>query len=167
MKIKLDIQNIQILTTDILRNKTTKKLDNMIYKNFIDLVEDPKLLHTYDEINKLLHRDKVQFYVYMYQNKIIGYLIGDILPLQNGYNKRNVFFINYIFVAKQFRSSGLGNFLLNFAINNATKYNLDGIMLICDTLNKKVYNWYIKRGFMLDIELRRYSRHDVFFKHID
>ena len=135
----------------------------MIYNNFHDLSKYPKLLHTTDEISKLLNSNDTLFYVYMYNNKIAGYVLGKAMVLNDG---RQVFFISYIFVAKQFRSKGLGQFLLLYIQQLAITLNLVGIMLVCDTEDQLVYEWYLKNGFMPDLYLRRYEKHDVLYKQI-
>ncbi len=39
-----------------------------------------------------------------------------------------------------------------------------GCMLIFDTQQDNLVRFYEDRGYMLDINLRRYERHDVFYK---
>ena len=155
--------NITFITPKMLQKRKTPKLDYMIYNNFHDLSKYPKLLHTTDEISKLLNSNDTLFYVYMYNNKIAGYVLGKAMVLNDG---RQVFFISYIFVAKQFRSKGLGQFLLLYIQQLAITLNLVGIMLVCDTEDQLVYEWYLKNGFMPDLYLRRYEKHDVLYKQI-
>lgn len=161
--LKQDIQKsgiIYVLSPQVLNKRKTKKLDQMIYKNFIHIADNPILMHNYKEIKNILSSNDVQFYLYFYKNKILGYLVGTIMKLSDG---RRVFYITYIYVAKDARQFGIGNKLLNFAKRCAANMYLDGIMLTCDTENKKVYSWYTRHGFMLDMQLRKYERYDVLY----
>jgi len=156
--------SIYVFTPTDLAKRKTKKLEYMIYTNFKHLSQYPNLLHTNNEIIKLLTSKNIQFYLYIKKAKIAAYLVGDIIDLGSG--SRKVLFINYIFVAKAFRSAGIGNILLNYAQKVARDKNIDGIMLVCDTENTPVHDWYLRHGFMLDLELRRYEKYDVLYKNI-
>ena len=50
--------------------------------------------------------------------------------------------------------------LLDLVSSDEVKKYIDGIMLICNTENN-VYNWYQKKGFMLDLTLRNNKKYDV------
>lgn len=142
-------------------NRKTHKLDYVVYTNFENLVQYPKLKHTYDEINNMFNSPNTYMYVCMEDKNMVGYVICSIMILDDG---RKVLFVNYIFVAKSHRSSGIGNMLLTHINKIGNISHLDGIMLICDTEDKKVCDWYARHGFMLDVHLRRYEKYDVFYK---
>ena len=50
--------------------------------------------------------------------------------------------------------------------DEAQKNKCNGIMLIFDTHKNNLLHFYEGRGFMQDINLRRYEQHDVFYKII-
>lgn len=147
-----------------LRNRNTNKLEKMIYLNFIELTNEPELLHTSQNINKMLTNDKTQFYVFVLNRRIISYMLGEITHLNDG---RNVFYVGYIYTAEKYRNIGLSSKLLKQVEFYCKNHNLDGIMLTCDTNNSQVYEFYKKRGFMLDIILRRHTQHDVVYKQLN
>lgn len=158
------MNNIINLTYNNISNRKTKKFDFMIYNNFIDIINYPDLLHNYDEINKLLNSPDVQVLLYIVDKKLVGYLVGNIIILND---MRKVFFIQYIYISQKNRSKGIGNLLLNYVFEKSKQVDLNGIMLVCDTHNKQVFDWYSRHGFMLDMYLRNYKKHDVMYKPLN
>lgn len=149
------------LSPNTLQSRKTNKLDNMIYSSFKKLEEHPKLKHTKQEIYKLLNSRNVKLYLYILNNKISGYLLGEIMKLSDG---RNVFFITYLYTAVRHRNKGIASLLLDIVDKFVDDNELSGIMLITDTEDIKVFDWYLKKGFMQDNYLRNYERYDVMFK---
>lgn len=131
---------------------------DIVYQNFIDLSKYDKLKHTYDDIFELIKSSRFKGFFIKDKKKIIGYLLGEVTMLSGS---RNVFFISYVYISKHYRKHGLASKLLDLVISTAKKLKLDTVMLICDTEDDEVYNFYLKRGFMLDLIMRRYDRHDV------
>ena len=65
---------------------------------------------------------------------------------------------------KKERNNKIGSRLLLEAENYGKNLNLIGSMLIFDTNKLELVHFYEKHGYMLDINLRRYERHDVYYK---
>lgn len=139
------------------KNNTNLFIDT-VYKNFYYLSSDEKLKHSMQEIQRLLYSSNFKGFFIKKNGNIIGYLLGEILYLNDG---RKVFFISYLYVSKMFRKHGLASKLLTLVTNLTKNLGLQAIMLICDTQDNQVHDFYLKRGFMLDMILRRYERHDV------
>ncbi len=146
-----------------LKKQRKEILVDIIYNNFSDLNDEPKLNHTHEAIMKTLNSKEVVLLLFIEKGKIGGYLLGEIMILEDG---RKVMFISYIFVAKDLRASGVGTQLLQIITKIASDKYCDGIMLIYDTTQKKLIRFYDKHGFMLDFQLRRFEKHDVFYKII-
>lgn len=136
---------------------------NIVYNNFKNLAKYPELKHTKPDIRELLKSPNMKGYIVREDKKILGYLLGDVNLLADG---RKVFYISYIYIAQTFRNKKLGSKLLELVINNSRTLNFDGVMLICDTEDQPVFEFYQKRGFMPDLILRRYDRYDVLFLQI-
>ena len=133
---------------------------DIVYNHFIDLSNDEKLKHTKDDIKKLIESENFRGYIVRYNGKyIIGYILGEITHLNDG---RDVYFISYLYTVKNFRNHGIASKLIDWAKNNMKKEFVYTMMLICDTGNKKLVDFYMKKGYMLDMILRRYEKHDVF-----
>ena len=146
-KHKLNKNNVNILT-------------EIIYKNFIELSQYKHLKHTRKDIHDLLLSDNSVIMLYMIDKSIGGYLVGEIMTIDS----RRVFYITYIFTSVKFRNKGIASQLINNVENIVDKKDLSGILLTCDTENKNIYDFYLKKGFMPDLVLRNYSRFDVLYK---
>lgn len=141
----------------------SKKFSNIIFRNFFYLSDFPILKHSINDINILLSNKNMHGFFALINNKIIGYIISEFISLDD---KRKVLFINYIYVSPKFRNQNIGTLLINKIYDIGKKFNLNALMLICDTENFKIFDMYQKRGFMLDLILRRYDRFDVLTKNI-
>ena len=135
-----------------------KAFINIVYNNFFDISGKPELLHTPKEIYRLLNSVRFRGLLAKIGKKIIGYLLGEVHLLADG---RKVFFINYLYVGRAFRKQGVASRMMDIITMIGKRMDVDVLMLNCDTENKKVFDFYSKRGFMLDLVLRRYSRYDV------
>lgn len=155
---------LNIINKDQLASSNLNYLIESVFLNFNDIVTD-ELNHNIPEITRILRTQNVQVYLYtMNENntqKIVAYLIGEIMNLNDG---RKVFYITYIFTVDSFRKMGLASKLIDESEKYVKQNNLTGILLTCDTHNKSVYNFYLKKGFMPDLILRNYKRHDVLFR---
>lgn len=141
--------------------KTSKNLPNLtntIYKNFLGLSSYPVLKHTKQEITRLLTSPNMIMYMAINNKQVIGYLTSEIIRLDDG---RMSQFISYLYVQSAYRSKSLGSALLNCLLSESNKLNLNTIMLVTDTADKPVLNFYMAKGFMYDLHLRRYDRYDV------
>lgn len=152
------------MSLHIIRNvtlKNSKKIVDMVYNNFLELCEYPELKHTKNEITRLVTSKNSKIIFIIVKNKIVAYLIGEIMDLVDG---RNVFYINYIYTAKNFRKQGFASRLMDYIDELVKKFNYDGVLLTCDTENDTVYNFYLTRRFFPDLVLRQYKKHDVLYK---
>lgn len=149
-----------LLHDDIIKQDLTLFVD-IIYNNFIDLVDEPKLMHNKEKILELLQSSNSVLIISMNKNTMNGFILSEIMELDD---RRQVLYISYIYIAKTLRTNGLGGKLMNIAESYASKNNCLGVMLIFDTHNTSLVRFYEKRGYMLDINLRRYEQHDVFYK---
>jgi ribosomal protein S18 acetylase RimI-like enzyme len=155
--------SVIVIKPNDLKTRTSGKLSKTIYDNFIELSKFPNLKHTQEEIERILHEDKLIFCVIMHNNKIVAYLLGEVMSIND---RRVVAYITYLYTASKFRKNGLASKLIDYVEHFCTKNRLNGIMLICDTEDKKVNDFYQKKGFMLDPNLRRYERYDVLYKSL-
>jgi len=147
---------------DIYVQKDISLFVDIIYNNFSYLKDDDKLLHNKNEIEKNLRSENsVIIIITNDSDEIIGFLTSNVMVLDD---RRKVIYISYIYVAKSERNKKLGSNLLKEAENFGRKTNCIGSMLIFDTYQPKLVNFYEVRGYMLDINLRRYERHDVYYK---
>lgn len=154
--------SFSILNKNKLSSSKLELFTNVIYTNFIDLAPIQQLDHNKKSIYEILKCDTAQIYLIMINNKIASYLVGKIMILNDG---RNVLYISYLYTAKQFRGHGHASKLLEIADKISTKNMLDGIMLTCNSEDDKLYDFYLKKGFMPDVFLRTYGKYEVMFKN--
>lgn len=130
-----------------------RKLDNInrlakiIFLNFIKLMDQPNIKFSMDAIERLLvSNNLVGWFLLDNNDKIIGYLIGEIQRLQDG---RLVYFISYFYISKIYRGKGLGKIMLLRCLKFIKDNNIPFTMLITerDTVG---YNLYKKIGFQND-----------------
>ncbi len=150
--------------TDIAKQKDLSIFIDVIYNNFIELRNENRLMHTKQKIEENLKNDNSIVIIMLNDDKkIIAFLTANIMMLDD---RRKVFFITYIYVAESERNKKLGSEILTKAEQIAKQNNCLGCMLIYDTHQINLVRFYEDRGYMLDINLRRYERHDVFYKII-
>jgi ribosomal protein S18 acetylase RimI-like enzyme len=156
------------METIILYSKDIKNQDltlfvKLIYNNFIELSNEDKLMHTPEKIEENLRSDNSIIIVMKDKknNKISAFSTANIMELDD---RRLVFYISYVYTAESYRNNGLGTELMDLSEKLARKHKCNGIMLIFDTHKSNLVRFYENRGFMQDINLRRYERHDVFYK---
>lgn len=89
---------------------------------------------------------------------MVAYVVGEVMGLNDG---RSVLYISYLYVASRYRGQGLGTVLLRRMIERGELLGLNAVALICDTEDQRVLTFYMTKGFMYDVSLRRYDRYDV------
>ena len=148
--------------TDIAKQKDLSIFIDVIYNNFIELRNENRLMHTKQKIEENLKNDNSIVIIMLNDDKkIISFLTANIMMLDD---RRKVLFVTYIYVAESERNKKLGSEILTKAEHIAKQNNCLGCMLIYDTHQINLVRFYEDRGYMLDINLRRYERHDVFYK---
>jgi ribosomal protein S18 acetylase RimI-like enzyme len=129
-----------------------------VYYNFFDLSEYPILKHTPKEIFRILTSNNLVMFAIFKGKLMVSYLVGEIMRLNDG---RMVLYICYLYVGSKYRGNKFGTTLLEMAINRAKLLQLNAVVLICDTEDVRVLDFYMMKGFMYDSYLRRYDRYDV------
>jgi ribosomal protein S18 acetylase RimI-like enzyme len=156
---------IQTLYSDDIKKQDLTLFINLIYNNFIELSEEQKLMHTKEDIEKNLRADNSVIILVLDKkiNKMLVFLTANIIELDD---RRLVFYISYVYTAEKYRNNGIASRIFDVAEQIAHNKKCNGIMLIFDTENKQLYHFYEGKGYMQDINLRRYEQHDVFYKII-
>jgi len=136
---------------------------NTILKNFSEVVPSEfaeKIGHTPKDILKILKSDNFYglFIIEVNTRKIIGYMIGEKQTIQDG---RYIYFINYLHVSKEYRSKGLGSYLLKLIYKKCNEWGVNFILLRYDYTNKKTHNFYYKNGFIADPILGKNERFKI------
>jgi ribosomal protein S18 acetylase RimI-like enzyme len=125
---------------------------NIIYYNFIELANRTDVVHTKEDIHKLLLSCDMHGYVVRFTTKIVGYLFGEFITLSDG---RNVYYLSYIYIAPKYRQYKIGSVLLQKIIDKCNNRGVMFIVLTCDTHDARVMHFYKKFGFIPDPVLKR------------
>lgn len=151
----------KIIKISNLSKSQISSLSDKIYHHFIHLSKFPKLNHTINNIKQLLSNPKFFGLFILLNNEIIGYIVGSDIVLND---KRTVYYVDYIYISENNRYKKLGSKLMDIVEFRVKKLGYNGVLLICDTEDFLVYNFYLKRGYFHDTILRRYEKHDVLYK---
>lgn len=151
-----ELMFVEVKYNDILYHKNI--FINIIFHNFIDLINYPYVKHTQQDIHNLLSSEQMIGYIVKYDKKIIAYMFGEVSHIQDG---RNAYYLSYIYVAPKYQHLKIGTLLLNKIINHCHYYGIPFIILTCDTKDIKVMNFYKKFGFIVDPILKNGKRHNI------
>ena len=158
----------KLIIEETTRLKNPKSLVPVLYNNFLYLTKFPELMHTQDEIYKLLTSDKLLGYLVYHQTekskKLIGYMFGEFKNLNDG---RYVFYISYIYVMDNYRNKKIGTQLMIKLVNYCKQNSVKFIVLTCDTYDTQIMNFYKKKfGCVEDNILATGGRHEVFCMYL-
>jgi ribosomal protein S18 acetylase RimI-like enzyme len=133
----------------------------IVYNNF-NYLDDPNLNHNIGEIKRIILSDTflgLLLYDKMSKPaKIIGYLVGEFKQLDDG---RYIYYITYMFVAKQYRMKNLGSMMMYKIINVCKEHKIKYILLTYDTTDYKLCKFYKKFNFINDPIFITNSKHCV------
>ena len=124
-----------------------ERLSKIIYFNFIYLEDEPDINFSIDNIRETLSApDILGWFLLNDNNKIVGYLLGNLKELPDG---RYVYYISYFYIIKTLRNQGIGTKMLLSSINYVKNINVPFVMLI-SKINSSSYTLYNKIGFIRD-----------------
>ena len=155
--------NILIYNGSHLINKNMTKFIEIIYKNFNHIADVTKLNHTREEINRLLKSDTSIIVLSVIDNKIIGYLIADIISLEN---LKQMLHISYLFTSPTYRNIGIATTMINSIEKYALDRNINTLSLTLNTYNKYLERFYFDNNFTYDSNLRTHKKYDIMVKYI-
>ena len=139
--------------------ESIKVFSYTIYKNFDSYKQYQSLHHTLDDITALLKSKEMYcLLVYNFDHKLIAYLIGEIIKIDNG---NMVFFINYLYVSEKYRNMGIGSKLLDIIIKKVKHWKIDDIMLLCDSMNDSLNGFFGNRHFYVNTTYAQNERFEI------
>ena len=155
----LNNETMQIRKAEITDLKEIQNLNKMLFelefKNF-DLTLD---------VTWCTSKEGTEYYedaiknsitlVAIYENKIVGYLIGS-LKTQNTYNKYSQAELDNMCILEQYRKLGIGSKLFNKFKEICIENNIKELKVVASYKNKNAINFYKKNGFEeADITLKQ------------
>ncbi len=156
------MQQSKITIKEIRKVKNIKLLVRTLERDFIYLKADKfsQLGHNEQELTRLVTgEDFLSLFAFNDQNKMVGYLVGEIKKLQDS---RMVYYISYLHVSPEYRGYRIGSKLIEMIINKCNDFGYKFVMLTCDSQKSKIVNLYKKYGFTKDPLLGSNDRHCVY-----
>ena len=160
--------NLFVCEGNYLKSQNTEKFQKKIFVDFIKYKDFETLNHNENEIKRLFNNKNTILISILKENFVIGYLIGEFVNLGeiSLLDDRNVFYITYIFVEKNYRDKKYGQKLINklYSFIKTKNFIINGYMLRFNYDNEKLKYFYEKNNFFKDLILTTNSEFDVFFK---
>lgn len=129
------------------RISNISRLAKIIFFNFIELQNENDIVFNINNITSTLTSNNLLgWFLLDNDNKIIGYIVGELKELKDG---RFVYYLSYFYLINQYRSKGLGYKLLLICIEYIKSINVNYIMLISN-INSKAFKLYQNLGFSFD-----------------
>jgi RimJ/RimL family protein N-acetyltransferase len=160
-KINSTVYFLKYTGNDLMR-KDTRKLMQVIYRNFEELSQMRELNHTKEEINRLLSSSDSIVIIGMLNDHIISYLIAEITL----FNNRQYMHIYYLYTVPIHRGNGIATYMLNLIHRYAKDEMVDALSLTYDTYDKALTKFYLSNYFNYDQQMRSFQRHDMLVKEI-
>ena len=131
--------------------KSIQKLNNSLfdleYNNFDDTL---KVGWTFEEEGKKYFEDMIIneiVFVALYEEKIIGYLVGSICN-QISYITETFAELDNMYIDENYRRHGIGTLLINKFKNYCKEKNIQNIKVTASAKNNKAIQFYMKNGFV-------------------
>ena len=130
--------------------KNIDKFSSIVYELFKNNISNLNNNHNIESIKKMLQSDNF-FGVFVYddQSDLSGYILGEFKVLDDS---RYCYFIKYIYVVNKYRNQNIGTALLTklkYEIKH--EFGVNYIMVFSNVDDTKIYDFYIKNNFSIDI----------------
>ncbi len=122
------------------------RLAKIIFFNFIELQNEQDIVFNIDDITSTLRSNNLLGWFLMDNQKIIGYIVGELKELTDG---RYVYYISYFYLIHKYRSMGLGYKMMLVCLEYISSINVPFIMLI-SSIQSNAFGLYKKLGFGFD-----------------
>ena len=124
-----------------------ERLSKIVFLNFVELENEQDIIFNINDIQSTLKSSGLLgWFLLGDDNKIIGYIIGELKDLVDG---RYVYYISYFYIVSKYRSKGLGFKMILNCINYINEINVKYIVLISN-VTSNAYKLYKNVGFTND-----------------
>jgi ribosomal protein S18 acetylase RimI-like enzyme len=123
------------------------RLAKIIFFNFIELQNEEDIVFNINDITSTLSSNSLLgWFLLNNDNKIIGYIVGELKQLTDG---RYVYYISYFYLIQEYRSKGLGYKMMLMCIEYIKSIGVQYIMLISN-IQSNAFKLYQSLGFNYD-----------------
>lgn len=117
------------------------------YANFDKTLDCSWTSKNRDYFKNSITKDKKLALIAVVQNKIVGYLIGDIIKAEKHRNIQKLASLDDMFVLVKYRSKGVGSNLCKQFLRWVKSKNIKRVGVVASVQNKKAILFYKKCGF--------------------
>jgi ribosomal protein S18 acetylase RimI-like enzyme len=101
-----------------------------------------------EQLSKEIEREHSVFYFAKLENAVIGYLKINYSGAQTELNDQKSLEVERIYIGKEYYGKGVGQLLLNFALQIAKQQQMDYVWLGVWEENHRAIQFYLKNGFI-------------------
>jgi ribosomal protein S18 acetylase RimI-like enzyme len=101
-----------------------------------------------EQLTKEIEHNDSEFYFALLENEVIGYLKINFSEAQTELNDDNALEVERVYVRNNFHGKGVGQQLLDYAIQLAKQKNMQAVWLGVWENNQRAINFYKKNGFV-------------------
>ena len=101
-----------------------------------------------EQLSKEIEHEPSKFYFATLENAVIGYLKINYSGAQTELNDKKSLEVERIYIGKEYYGKGIGQLLLNFALQIAKQQQMDYVWLGVWEENHRAIQFYLKNGFI-------------------
>lgn len=147
---KLEIQKASISNIDELQ----KISRDTFYETFVTSTSEENIRlylennFSKEQLTKELEHNHSEFYFALIENNVVGYLKINYSAAQTELNDDNALEVERVYVRNNYHGKGVGQQLLDYAIQLAKQKNMQAVWLGVWENNQRAINFYKKNGFV-------------------
>jgi len=101
-----------------------------------------------EQLSKEIEQEHSEFYFAILENAVIGYLKINYSGAQTELNVQKSLEVERIYIGKEYYRKGVGQLLLDFALQIAKQQQMDYVWLGVWEENHRAISFYLKNGFI-------------------
>ena len=148
--ITIQIKKVSISNIDDLQ----KISRDTFYETFVTSTSEENMQHylennfSKEQLSKEVEHSHSEFYFALLENEVIGYLKINFSEAQTELNDNSALEVERVYVRNNYHGKGVGQQLLDYAIQLAKQKNMQAVWLGVWENNQRAINFYKKNGFV-------------------
>ena len=148
--ITIQIEKVSVINIDDLQ----KISRDTFYETFVTSTSEENMRlylennFSKEQLTNELENSNSEFYFAILENEVIGYLKLNFSEAQTELNDINTLEVERIYVRNNYHGKGVGQQLLDYAIQLAKRKNMQAVWLGVWENNQRAVNFYKKNGFV-------------------
>ena len=148
--ITIQIEKVSVINIDDLQ----KISRDTFYETFVTSTSEENMRlylennFSKEQLSNELENSNSEFYFAILENEVIGYLKLNFSEAQTELNDVNALEVERVYVRNNYHGKGVGQQLLDYAIQLAKQKNMQAVWLGVWENNQRAINFYKKNGFV-------------------